>query len=109
MPADPSSPKGSPRRRLGVRAAAAADSRAFQPQPEGPDAPVWNKLAEEVAGIGYWRLDVASRAITWSAGLFGLYGLQVGDVPDLEAAMAAIHPDDSKKADELLARAMEFG
>jgi PAS domain S-box-containing protein len=107
MPVDPSSPNGSPRRRVGARTAAHA--AAFRPQPEGPDAPVWNKLAEQVAGIGYWHLDVASRAISWSDGLFGLYGLEVGDVPDLEAAMAAIHPDDSGKADALLARAMEFG
>jgi len=76
---------------------------------EASEGPNWATLAEQVAGLGYWRLDVASRAITWSDGLFALYGLEVGDLPDLESAMAAIHPDDCERANGLLARAMEFG
>jgi PAS domain S-box-containing protein len=73
------------------------------------DSPNWALLAEEAAGLGYWRLDVATRAIAWSDGLFRLYGLEVGDLPDLETAMAAIHPEDSERANGLLDRAMKFG
>jgi len=73
---------------------------------EGPD---WASFAERVAGLGYWRLDVASGAISWSDGLFGLYGLEIGDLPDLATAMAAIHPDDAERANGLLRQAMETG
>jgi PAS domain S-box-containing protein len=84
--------------------------RTSQPlECEGRDGAKWAALAEKVAGFGYWHLDVSTRAITWSDGLFGLYGFEVGDAPDLEKAMAAIHPDDSERANELLRRAMEFG
>ena len=69
----------------------------------------WAKLAEQVAGLGYWRLDVPTKAIAWSDGLFRLYGLEVGDLPDLETAMAAIHPEDSAEANALLDRAMTLG
>ena len=78
---------------------------------EGPvmEAHGWARLGEQMAGLGYWRLEVASKAISWSEGLFRLYGLPVGELPDLETAMAAIHPDDSARANALLKRAMEDG
>ena len=59
--------------------------RTSQPlECEGRDGAKWAALAEKVAGFGYWHLDVSTRAITWSDGLFGLYGFEVGDAPDLE-------------------------
>ncbi|HEY5072661.1 MAG TPA: PAS domain S-box protein [Caulobacteraceae bacterium] len=76
---------------------------------EGAGAPNWAVLAEQVAGLGYWRLDVATRAIAWSDGLFALYGLRVGQLPDLDSAMAAIHPEDSERANRLLETAMRLG
>jgi PAS domain S-box-containing protein len=79
--------------------------------PSGPvmEAHGWARLAEQIAGLGYWRLEVATRAIIWSEGLFRIYGLPVGDLPDLDAAMAAIHPDDSAQANALLQQAMDEG
>ncbi len=76
---------------------------------DDPEVSNWARLAEQMAGLGYWRLDVATRAISWSDGLFLLYGLEVGDLPDLATAMAAIHPDDSARSNNLLKRAMELG
>ncbi len=58
------------------------------------DGQGWAVLAEEVAGVGYWQLDVASQAIQWSPSLFKLYGLPVGHEPDLRGALAAVHPND---------------
>jgi PAS domain S-box-containing protein len=69
----------------------------------------WSKVAERVAGLGHWRLDVATEAMTWSGGLFALYGLESGDLPALEAAMGAIHADDAVRANGLLERAIQFG
>jgi PAS domain S-box-containing protein len=73
---------------------------------EGPN---WAEMAEQIAGLGYWRLDVATKEIAWSDGLFRMYGLEVGRLPDLEAAMAAIHPEDSARANARLERAMTLG
>jgi len=86
----------------------------FQIADGAPSGPVmaaqgWARLAEEIAGLGYWRLEVATQAIIWSEGLFTIYGLPVGDLPDLDVAMAAIHPDDSAQANALLQRAMAEG
>jgi PAS domain S-box-containing protein len=77
--------------------------------PKARPAADWVKAAEEAAGLGHWRLDVATLAIAWSDGLFALYGLQAGDLPALASAMAAIHPDDSAEANRLLERAIQFG
>ena len=88
----------------------AGDFWARRPAPsDDPDVSNWARLAEQMAGLGYWRLDVASRAINWSDGLFALYGLKIGELPDLATAMAAIHPDDSARSNGLLKRAMELG
>lgn len=69
----------------------------------------WASLAEEVANIGYWQLDVATKVIRWSDGLFQLYGLPVGNEPDLETAMAATHPDDIGRTQAQLNSAIETG
>jgi PAS domain S-box-containing protein len=66
-------------------------------------------LAEDIAGVGYWQLDVATQAIKWSKGLFRIYGLPEGDQPDLESAMAAIHPEDIERAYDLLHKAISEG
>ena len=55
-------------------------------------------LAEDIAGVGYWKLDVASGAIKWSKGLFRIYGLPESLQPDLKSAMDAVHPDDIESA-----------
>ncbi|MGD0141528.1 MAG: PAS domain S-box protein [Rhizomicrobium sp.] len=66
-------------------------------------------LAENLAGVGYWKLDVATQAIKWSKGLFRIYGLPEGRQPDLESAMAAVHPEDIERAYDLLHQAIAEG
>jgi len=54
-----------------------------------------SQLGEEMVGIGHWRLDVRTRRVTWSPQMFAIHGLPVSsDASDLEAAIAAYHPDD---------------
>jgi PAS domain S-box-containing protein len=81
----------------------------LSPGGKGLDAHKWSVLAEEVAGVGYWLVDAATRTITWSEGLFQLYGLKPGDFPDFETVMGAVHPDDTAKANDLLERAITLG
>ncbi|GGL07622.1 PAS domain S-box protein [Caulobacter rhizosphaerae] len=51
-------------------------------------------LAEEVAGIGYWRVDVRTGETTWSPHVAVLYGLDPGLDLRLEQFVDAVHPDD---------------
>ena len=46
-------------------------------------------MAEELAGVGHWRIDKITGAIAWSAGVYRLYGLEPSDpIPDLETQLA---------------------
>ena len=51
-------------------------------------------LAENIAGVSYWRLDRASRKLTWSGEMFRLHGMEHSESPDFEASARAMHPDD---------------
>ncbi|HWW24397.1 MAG TPA: PAS domain S-box protein [Caulobacter sp.] len=51
-------------------------------------------LAEEVAGIGYWRVDVKTGETTWSPHVAVLYGLDPNLDLRLEQFVEAVHPDD---------------
>jgi PAS domain S-box-containing protein len=69
----------------------------------------FERLANAVAGVGYWRLDVATRQITWSDQMFFTYGLAPGAEPALDAAMAMSHPDDRAAAEARVRPALETG
>ena len=49
-------------------------------------------LAEDIAGIGYWRLDAVSREMTWSEGMFRIYGLAPGGPEVIAAGNEQIDP-----------------
>ncbi len=79
------------------------------PSDGGDDALHWAGLAAELAGLGYWRLDMASGVIVWSMAMFSLYGLDPAGEPDLATALARVHGDDSDRLKGGLQRAVEFG
>ncbi|HZZ31750.1 MAG TPA: PAS domain S-box protein, partial [Phenylobacterium sp.] len=56
------------------------------------------EIAEDVAGVGYWRFDVATNAVTWSRQMFLMYDLPPGHVPSLATAMSMTHPEDHDAA-----------
>ena len=66
-------------------------------------------VASELANIGYWELDAATQQISWSNGMFRIFGLPPGDEPALATAMELVHPDDRRVADESLSRALTSG
>lgn len=50
---------------------------------------------ESLARLGSWELDVVTGAVTWSAGMFALWGHEPGGFAgDIAAATRNIHPDD---------------
>jgi PAS domain S-box-containing protein len=52
-------------------------------------------MAEAMAGVGHWRLDVETNRVSWSAQVFRIHGLEPSEGPiDLARAIAVYHPDD---------------
>jgi PAS domain S-box-containing protein len=67
-------------------------------------------LAAEVGGLGYWELDRATRAVTWSEQIYRIYGLDpAAGLPALDAAIAGYHPDDRPHVAACVSRALEHG
>ncbi len=55
----------------------------------------WAAMAEEIAGVGYWRQEVATGAVTWSDEIFRIFGLDAGQgVLDAASVVKLFHPDD---------------
>lgn len=54
-------------------------------------------LAERVAQVGHWRLDMGSRAVVWSPELFRIHGFEGDTPPAYEDALAFYHPDDRER------------
>lgn len=53
------------------------------------------ELAETQAGVGRWRIDVATGKITWSDLVYAIHGVKPGTFdPNLDEAIAFYHPDD---------------
>jgi PAS domain S-box-containing protein len=65
--------------------------------------------AENVAGMGSWKWDLITRKVTWSAGMFRLFGVDpVGFDGDLEKVIAArVHPDDREAVRQSNAAVLE--
>ncbi len=64
-------------------------------------------MAEKMAQIGHWRVDVAANELYWSQEVFRTYGLPLSFKPTVEAAIAAYHPDDRAKVTQCLQRAVD--
>ena len=67
------------------------------------------RMAEEVAGVGYWRLDALTHKISWSEQMFRIFDEPLGEEPDLTAAMSKVHPDDQRASNGRLAHALATG
>ncbi len=50
--------------------------------------------AQEIAGIGSWEFDIASRQMSWSRHLYRQYGLPEQAAPSCEAVLERIAPED---------------
>lgn len=67
------------------------------------------RLGERVGGVGYWRLDAATRAISWSPAMYRIYGVEGGEPLGLEAGLMALHPDDRESSAAILKQAIVEG
>lgn len=52
-------------------------------------------MAEEVAGIGHWRIDLTRDSLTWSQEMYRIHGVDPQTFePSVERAVEAYHPED---------------
>ncbi len=54
----------------------------------------WADMAENLAGVGYWRLNLATRAMSWSDQMYVILGVEPGKAITVDDWLAAIHPED---------------
>ena len=53
------------------------------------------RLAEEMAGVGQWRLDAETMAVTWSDEVYRIHGVDRETFdPNYDDAVSFYHPDD---------------
>jgi PAS domain S-box-containing protein len=66
-------------------------------------------IAERMAGLGHWRLEMATRSVTWSEQMYQIYGLDPAHPLDLDAVTAMSHPDDQTTSQQRLRTAVHAG
>ncbi|KQO54713.1 EAL domain-containing protein [Methylobacterium sp. Leaf85] len=57
------------------------------------------RMAEEIAGFGHWRIDVAEACVEWSAGMARIHGRAPADLAriPLDDHLAFYHPQDRER------------
>lgn len=59
--------------------------------------------AQELSRMGNWRIDLPSRQVSWSRGLFPLLGFDPdADQASMENFMASMHPDDRPRMQQTM-------
>ncbi len=68
------------------------------------------RLAEKVAAVGHWRMELPSKKLTWSDEIFNIVGVdpQRGALSP-EEVLNLYHPDDRTRARDSLIRALKTG
>jgi diguanylate cyclase (GGDEF)-like protein/PAS domain S-box-containing protein len=71
----------------------------------------WLKLAEQIARVGHWYLDVADGyRLSWSDEVYRIYGMEKAEfTPTVQAALACNPPQDGEAAALALANCIETG
>ncbi|MCJ2047838.1 PAS domain S-box protein [Methylobacterium sp. J-078] len=64
-------------------------------------------LAEQVAHVGHWDLQLQARRLTWSDEVYRIHGLDPATfTPTIRNSLAAYHPDDRASARAIVTRAI---
>ena len=67
-------------------------------------------MAEELGGVGCWRLDAASGAVTWSEEVYRIHGKSRDTFdPNFDDAVSCYHPDDRQTVADCCRQAIETG
>ena len=63
--------------------------------------------AEAKAHVGHWTLDLETQSLFWSDEVYAIHDVPSDEVPDVEMALAAYHPDDRERVKNMLQQAIE--
>lgn len=67
-------------------------------------------LAEQIAHVGHWRLELASNRLTWSREVYRMHGLDPEHfTPDAATAIGLYHPDDRAEVARCVEEAIATG
>ncbi len=67
-------------------------------------------MAEQIAGVGHFRVDAATGKVSWSDEVFRIHGLEPGAIdPTLHCAIGAYAPGDAEVVAGLVARSLATG
>jgi PAS domain S-box-containing protein len=67
------------------------------------------QMAEAVAGLGYWRMDLKTGVVDWSPQIYALFGLPRTIAPQATSLADMIHPEDRDAAHEAFRRICALG
>ena len=66
-------------------------------------------LAESLAGLGHWRVDLSTYSYIWSPHIFRMLGVLPDVTPNRDMILGMIHPDDRDKLEIMVQDAVESG
>ncbi|MBI1261879.1 MAG: PAS domain-containing protein [Rhizobiales bacterium] len=66
-------------------------------------------MAENMAGVGHWRVDIESGDIFWSPEIYRIHGRDPDYKPNLDTALDVYHPEDRPYIEQAIQRAIDFG
>jgi signal transduction histidine kinase/DNA-binding NarL/FixJ family response regulator len=66
-------------------------------------------MAETIARVGHWRLDVATKEIEWSDEIRRIYDTPADFVPHFGTDVSGFHPEDRENVARCLDRAITYG
>ena len=66
-------------------------------------------VAQTLAKIGSWKLDIAKNILEWSDECYRIFGLEIGAELSYESFLNAIHPEDREKVDYAWNEALQGG
>lgn len=58
----------------------------------------WLEIAEQAANAGFYDWDMVAEQLTWSRGIYHLFGLSPNVKPTFDAWLAVVHPEDREPA-----------
>ncbi len=68
------------------------------------------ELAGEMAGLGYWRVDLQTGVPFWSSQTYRIHGVpEDKPQPDMQQALAFYHPEDRADVQTVVREALECG
>jgi PAS domain S-box-containing protein len=95
--------------------AADVEDRPFAPHSDGAETTNLREvnrllvMAEEMAHVGHYRLDLVSNDVYWSAEVYNMYGLPLTFKPNLGWVLSAYHADDRDRVIEIIRETLTDG